>query len=135
VSKNLRKKGQADTDCWNALFDTLTGFVARVFTLSKKRADCVGLSPSLDRHRDLASEWQAAMGTGRLSGAERRRADPPPVSRPGSVESPHALVAAASCAGEGSVDTDDHRCSLSGGQRRNLGAHERWGGGQADGGA
>src|SRR2546428_982776 len=53
----------------------------------------------MDRHRDVSSRRQAAVGAGRLSGAQRRRADPPRVSRQCSVESPHALVAVEACAG------------------------------------
>src|SRR2546423_12137275 len=54
---------------------------------------CLGVSASLDRDRDLASGWEAAVGAGGLSGAQRRGADPPRGSRQDSVQSPDALIA------------------------------------------
>ena len=43
--EKLAGAGQADKDYSNELFDTLAGRLARVFTLSKKRADTVGEPP------------------------------------------------------------------------------------------
>src|SRR5262249_49555526 len=85
----------------------------------------LGLSPSLDR--DGAFSWgrQAALGGGGWSGAQRRGADPPRLSRQHSVQSPDALVAAEPCAGVGSADADNHRRSLSSRQSRDAGARRR----------
>src|SRR5438132_10340198 len=93
--------------------------------------DELGVSTSLDRHRDLSSGREAAVGARRLPGAQRRGADPPRVSRQRSVQSLDALVATDPSAGLGSADADDHRRSLSCCESRDLGAHDRLGCGQA----
>ena len=87
--------------------------------------DELGVSTSLDRHRDLSSGREAAVGARRLPGAQRRGADPPRISRQRSVQSLDALVATDPSAGLGSADADDHRRSLSGRENRDLGTHGR----------
>src|SRR4029450_8167002 len=93
--------------------------------------DELGVSTSLDRTRGLSPGRQAAVGARRLPGAQRRGAAPPRVSRQRSVQSLDALVATDPSAGLGSADADDHWRSLSCCESRDLGAHDRLGGGQA----
>src|SRR5438105_15593970 len=95
--------------------------------------DELGVSTSLDRHRDLSSGREAAVGARRLPGAQRRGADPPCLSRQRSVQSVDALVAAEPTAGLGSANADDHRRSLSCCKIRDLGAYDRLGCRQAYG--
>jgi hypothetical protein len=91
----------------------------------------VGVSAPLDRHRDISSGREAGVGPGRLPGAQRRGADPPRVSRQRSVQSSDAFAPPEPSAGLGSDSADDHRRSLSGGQRRTPGAVGRLDCGQA----
>src|SRR5215470_10183588 len=98
-------------------------------------ADRLGLAASLDRDCDLSSGWEAAVGAGGVSGAQRRGADPPRLSRQPSVQSPDALVATDPSAALGAADADDHRRRLSCGESRDVGAGHRLDGGAAHGGA
>ncbi len=85
----------------------------------------VGVSPSLDRHGDVSAGREAAVGTGGVSGAQGRGADPPRLARQRSVQAPDALALPEPSAGMGAEQADDHRRSLSGGESRAPGAGGR----------
>jgi hypothetical protein len=70
-----------------------------------ERSDCVGLAPSLDKHRDFSSDGKQPWG---LGDCQVHHGGGRPATYLSSVQrrSPYALVAAASCAGVSSVDAD-----------------------------